>query len=128
MTVSRIRRRSLMIAGAIVAVVVAIGVSRLSISSENQLQACQQEYKTVQATLDAYMAYFDLSAVTPSSTNDMRVKPDGVHPLYNPSGQPLFVLNSPTVYSYTWDDAGKITTITAVRGGPGVPDGCVVAG
>ena len=99
--------------------------------SADQLKACRQEYKTVQAALDSYMAYFDLSTVTALSTNDMSVKPDGAHPLYNASwtpNSPTFIHSSPMTWAYTWGDTGRITAIAAVPGGPYIPAGCVVAG
>jgi prepilin-type N-terminal cleavage/methylation domain-containing protein len=110
-----------------------VTLSLVGITQNAQKQACLQEYKTVQAALDSYMAYFDVSAVTDisggSGTNDMSVSPDGIHPLYNASGTPTFVRNSPTVYMYKWDGSGRIVKpIGQSPGGPAVPAGCVVSG
>lgn len=106
-----------------------VTLSLVGITQNAEKQACEQEYKTVQAALDSYMAYFDLSSVTGNSTNDMAVKPDGTHPLYNSLGAPTFVRNSPTVYTYTWDASGRITSpILQSSGGPAVPSGCTVSG
>ena len=74
-----------------------VTLSLVGITQNAEKQACEQEYKTVQAALDSYMAYFDLSTVTADSTNVMSVSPDGSHPLYNSAGAPTFVRNSPTV-------------------------------
>jgi len=78
------------------------------------------------------MAYFNVSTVTTATTNNMSTSlgapagsPQG---LYNPSGTPTFVRNSPTVYTYTWDANGRITAIGASANGPAVPAGCAVSG
>jgi prepilin-type N-terminal cleavage/methylation domain-containing protein len=110
-----------------------VTLSLVGITQNAQKQACEQEYKTVQAALDSYMAYFDLSGVTDISTgpgtNQMTIQPDGVHPLYNAGGTPTFVRNSPTVYTYKWDGTGRIVApIGQSSGGPQVPPGCVVSG
>ena len=96
----------------------------MGITTNAEKQACLQEYKTVQAGLDAYMAYHDLTTVPAASTNDM------ANPvlLYNAGGAPTFVRNSPTVYTYTWDVNGRITAINASSGGPAKPAGCVPSG
>lgn len=105
-----------------------VTLSLVGITTNAEKQACEQEYKTVQAALDSYMAYFDLTSVTPNSTDDMTVSPDGSHPLYNAAGAPTFVRNSPTVYKYTWDASGRITKPILQGTGPAVPAGCVVSG
>jgi general secretion pathway protein G len=101
-----------------------VTLSLVGLTTSAEAKACEQEYKTVQAGLDAYMAYFNLNSVSGASTNDMTTKPDGSHPLYFASGTPTFVRNSPTLYTYTWDSFGRITAI----GGPPIPAGCTVSG
>jgi prepilin-type N-terminal cleavage/methylation domain-containing protein len=104
-----------------------VTLSLVGLTTSAEAKACEQEYKTVQAGLDSYMAYFNLGTVTGATTNLMTTSPDGTHPLYNkaPSDTaPTFVRNSPTVYTYTWNQYGQITGI----GGPAVPTGCVVSG
>ncbi|MGA7912838.1 MAG: type II secretion system protein [Candidatus Dormiibacterota bacterium] len=108
-----------------------VTLSLVGITTNAEKQACEQEYKTVQAALDSYMAYYDLSSVTGNSTEDMTVAPDGnpLHPLYNAAGTPTFIRNSPTVYKYTWDNFGRIKNpILPATGGPAVPTGCVASG
>jgi prepilin-type N-terminal cleavage/methylation domain-containing protein len=102
-----------------------VTLSLVGITTNAEKQACLQEYKTVQAGLDAYMAYNDVSTVAPATNN-----PDMAAPvlLYNAAGAPTFVRNSPTVYAYTWNAIGRITAITQVPGGPAVPAGCVQSG
>lgn len=107
-----------------------VTLSLVGLTTNAQSKACEQEYKTVQAGLDAYMAYFNLDAVTAQTiaSNDMTVKPDGTDPLYNSAGTPTFLRNSPTQWAYTWDGTGRIKTIAQVSGGPGVPSTCTVSG
>jgi general secretion pathway protein G len=101
-----------------------VTLSLVGITTNAEKQACLQEYKTVQAGLDAYMAYNDKTTVPAASTNNM------ASPvlLYNAGGSPTFVRNSPTVYTYTWDGSGRITDIQASSGGPAKPAGCVPSG
>jgi general secretion pathway protein G len=108
-----------------------VTLSLVGITQNAQKQACLQEYKTVQAALDSYMAYYDdTSLPSGNSTNNMAVSPDGnaTHLLYNAGGTPTFVRNSPTVYTYTWDQFGRITAIAATGGGPALPAGCIASG
>lgn len=101
-----------------------VTLSLVGLTTSAEAKACEQEYKTIQAGLDSYMAYFNLNSVAAASTNNMTTAPDGTHPLYNATGTPTFVRNSPTVYTYTWDTFGRITAIS----GPPIPAGCVVSG
>ena len=107
-----------------------VTLSLVGLTTNAQSKACEQEYKTVQSGLDAYMAYFNLDAITAQTTasNDMTVKPDGSNPLYNATGTPTFLRNSPTQWAYTWDASGRILTIAQVSGGPAKPTSCVVSG
>jgi prepilin-type N-terminal cleavage/methylation domain-containing protein len=108
-----------------------VTLSLVGLTTSAQAKACEQEYKTVQSGLDAYMAFFDLSTVASqgTATSDMTVKPDGAHPLYNSLGTPTFLRNSPTNYAYTWDQFGRITSpVQQAPGGPAVPAGCTVSG
>jgi prepilin-type N-terminal cleavage/methylation domain-containing protein len=105
-----------------------VTLSLVGLTTNAQAKACEQEYKTVQAGLDAYMAYFNLDTVTGAGpTSDMTIKPDGTDPLYNALGTPTFLRNSPTNYAYTWNGTGRITAINTTSGGS-APNGCVVSG
>jgi len=101
-----------------------VTLSLVGITTNAEKQACLQEYKTVQAGLDAYMAYNDTNAVSAATTNNMATPVE----LYNAGGSPTFVRNSPTVYTYTWDTSGRITAIGQSAGGPAVPTGCKQSG
>jgi prepilin-type N-terminal cleavage/methylation domain-containing protein len=106
-----------------------VTLSLVGLTSSAQAKACQQEYRTVQAGLDSYMAYFNLDTVTAAGpTSDMTATPDGTHPLYNSAGTPTFLRNSPTNFAYTWDQFGRITLVSpGATTGP-VPVGCKASG
>jgi prepilin-type N-terminal cleavage/methylation domain-containing protein len=102
-----------------------VTLSLVGLTSNAQAKACEQEYKTVQAGLDAYMAYFDVSTVTAAGPTSNMATPVV---LYNAVGTPTFVRNSPTNFAYTWDAFGRVTAIgPGATSGP-VPAGCVVSG
>lgn len=103
-----------------------VTLSLVGLTTNAEAKACEQEYKTVQAGLDAYMAYNDLTTVTPALTATNNMASPVV--LYNANGTPTFVRNSPTVYSYTWDANGRILTIAQSANGPAVPAACKVSG
>ena len=102
-----------------------VTLSLVGLTTNAQAKACEQEYKTVQSGLDAYMAYKNVDTVTASAgTSDM------TSPvlLYNAAGTPSFIRNSPTQWAYAWDTSGRITGISPAGGGPAVPNGCIVSG
>jgi prepilin-type N-terminal cleavage/methylation domain-containing protein len=113
-----------------------VTLSLVGLTTNAQTKACLQEYRVVQSGMDAYMAYFNLNNVTAQgsvnpttgATSDMTVKPDGADPLYNATGTPTFIRNSPTNYAYTWDAFGRITAIAQSVGGPTVPPNCKPSG
>lgn len=107
-----------------------VTLSLVGLTTNAQAKACSQEYKTVQAGLDAYMANNNLDTVAATlaaGTNDMQ------NPilLYNPNPSatsPTYVRNTPTHWAYVWNSTGRITGIAQAGGGPAVPAGCVVSG
>ena len=107
-----------------------VTLSLVGLTTNAQAKACEQEYKTVQAGLDAYMANNNVDSVAATGsagTSDMTTPVL----LYNsaPSAtSPTYLRNSPTQWAYVWDATGRITSIAQVAGGPGVPAGCVVSG
>lgn len=107
-----------------------VTLSLVGLTTNAQAKACEQEYKTVQAGLDAYMANNNIDTVTATGVNGTS---DMTAPilLYNsaPSAtSPTYVRNSPTQWAYKWDGTGRITAIFQTSGGPAVPPGCVVSG
>ncbi len=114
-----------------------VTLSLVGLTTNAQTKACMEEYRVVQSGLDAYMAYFNLNGVTAQgtagppvtgATSDMTTLPDGTHPLYNASGTPTFIRNSPTNFAYTWDPFGRITAIAQSPIGPSVPPNCKPSG
>src|SRR2546425_12009954 len=105
-----------------------VTLSLVGLTTNAQSRACLQESRVVPSGLDAYMAYFNLNGVTAAGpTSDMTVKPDGTDPLYNATGTPTFIRNSPTNFAYTWDAFGRITAISTstAPGSPTRPAACV---
>lgn len=109
-----------------------VTLSLVGITTNAEKQACEQEYKTVQSALDAYMAYNDVSVLATGEYGTATSVMGGTGAelqLYNATGTPTFIRNSPTVYQYLWDQFGRVKSpITQSPGGPAVPAGCVVSG
>jgi prepilin-type N-terminal cleavage/methylation domain-containing protein len=108
-----------------------VTLSLVGLTTASEVKACEQEYKTVQAGLDAYMAFNNVSTVTATGTTATSNMASPVL-LYNAAGAPTFVRNSPTNFAYTWDANGRVLTIAQATSnnppGPPVPQGCVVSG
>jgi prepilin-type N-terminal cleavage/methylation domain-containing protein len=108
-----------------------VTLSLVGLTTNAEAKACEQEYKTVQAGLDAYMAYNDLSALplnTYGTATNVMGGTGAELQLYNPGGAPTFIRNSPTVFTYNWDGFGRITAIGQSAGGPTVPAACKISG
>jgi prepilin-type N-terminal cleavage/methylation domain-containing protein len=107
-----------------------VTLSLVGLTTNAQAKACEQEYKTVQAGLDAYMANNNVDSVAATSaagSNDMTTP----ILLYNsaPSAtNPTYLRNTPTQWAYVWDATGRITQVKTAGGGPAVPAGCTVSG
>jgi prepilin-type N-terminal cleavage/methylation domain-containing protein len=106
-----------------------VTLSLVGLTTNAQAKACEQEYKTVQAGLDAYMANNDVDTVPATGsggTSDMQ----SPVVLYNPTPsatKPTYVRNTPTQWAYVWDTTGRITQIVQASGGPVVPPGCAAS-
>jgi hypothetical protein len=93
----------------------------------NETNACEEEYKTVQASLIAYMAYNHLDSVPGSvGTSDMTA-PVRLYKSNTTSTNPSFAPNSQTRWMYAWDSTGRITRIASRAGGPYLMPGCNVS-
>jgi len=107
-----------------------VTLSLVGLTTNAQAKACEQEYKTVQAGLDAYMANNNVDTVPATAaagTSDMTVPVA----LYNPApsaNSPTYIRNTPTQWAYVWNATGRITNILQAGGGPAVPAGCTVSG
>jgi general secretion pathway protein G len=107
-----------------------VTLSLVGLTTNAQAKACEQEYKTVQAGLDAYMANNNVDSVAATAAGGTADMTTPVL-LYNktPSAtSPTYVRNSPTHWAYEWDATGRITAINAAPGGPAKPTGCDVSG
>ncbi len=107
-----------------------VTLSLVGLTTNASVQSCNQEYKTVQAALDAYMAYKNTDTLTAGAadTNDMTAG-NGSVPLYNLTPSPTnpnFTRNGTTKFYYTWDTHGKITAIFSNGTGGTAPTGCNV--
>lgn len=105
-----------------------VTLSLVGLTTNAEAKACSQEYKTVQAALDAYMANNNKDTVAAGAGVSNMTAPI---PLYNPAPSatsPTYIRNTPTQYAYTWNSNGQIIAIVAASGGPAVPPGCAVSG
>lgn len=109
-----------------------VTLSLVGLTTHANVQACNTEYKTVQAALDAYMA--NQSRVNGTSTinqqtgytNNMQSNTAGI-PLYNTiptDTAPNYTRNGKTQFFYTWDQYGRINGIAADSSGTQIA-GCV---
>ena len=106
-----------------------VTLSLVGLTTNATVQSCNQEYKTVQSALDAYMANNNLSAISASGafTNDMTGASNGGTKLYNATPtatNPNYTRNGITQFFYNWDTTGQITGISASSGGATV-SGCI---
>jgi prepilin-type N-terminal cleavage/methylation domain-containing protein len=108
-----------------------VTLSLVGLTTNAQAKACQQEYKTVQAGLDAYMANNNLDVVpaadgtgtSVTGTSDM-TKPVLLYNSAPTAASPTYVRNTPTQWAYEWNTTGRITKIDQAGSGPSVPTGC----
>jgi prepilin-type N-terminal cleavage/methylation domain-containing protein len=107
-----------------------VTLSLVGLTTNAQAKACEQEYKTVQSALDAYMANNNIDSVgatVAAGTADM-TSPVVLYNKTPNASSPTYLRNSPTQWAYVWDVTGRITDIKQVSGGPAVPDHCTVSG
>ena len=116
-----------------------VTLSLVGLTTNASVQSCNQEYKTVQAAIDAAMANNNLDTINVqnTATNDMTLvlwtTANGPIKLYNPNlapspGGPVvpanYTRNGKTQFFYTWDTFGKINSIVDSNGKP--INGCSV--
>jgi general secretion pathway protein G len=88
-----------------------VTLSLVGLTTNASVQSCSQEYKTVQAALDAYMANNNFGTISAATKNNDMTIPVL---LYNPAPSatnPNYTRNGKTQFKYTWDTYGKITAI-----------------
>jgi general secretion pathway protein G len=107
-----------------------VTLSLVGLTTNAQAKACEQEYKTVQAGLDAYMANNNVDTVTATAGTSDMTTPIILYNKTPSAAAPTYVRNSPTRWAYVWDVTGRITGITVAPGvgSPAVPAGCTVSG
>ena len=113
-----------------------VTLSLVGLTTNANVQACNTEYKTVQAALDAYMTDKQLPALPVAQTaytDDMTGGANGGNgtvPLFvaNPSAtNPNYTRNGTTQFFYTWDTTGKINSIATDSKGTQLPNNECVA-
>lgn len=114
-----------------------VTLSLVGLTTNASVQSCNQEYKTVQAALDAFMAANNVDTInSATSTQNMgtALLPIGAATttslsLYNANPGPTspnYTRNNKTQFFYTWDTHGKITDIWTDSGGAKTLAGCKV--
>jgi len=115
-----------------------VTLSLVGLTTNANAQACNQEYKTVQTALDAFMADNNLDAVTalgPTQHMDTQIGPsNSSYALFvNLSNPPAgvtqthnYTRNGTTQFFYTWDSHGKINNITKSTSPTDTLTGCAV--
>src|SRR5207302_7768920 len=93
-----------------------VTLSLVGLTTNANVQACNAEYKTVQAALDAYMANNNLDTIAVgSNTNDMTTPVALFNS--NPSGtSPNYTRNGTTQFKYDWVAQGKVQISQRTRG------------
>ena len=107
-----------------------VTLSLVGLTTHANVEACNSEYKTVQAALDSYMANNNLATLPggPQTkyTNDMTGaggQTGGNVPLYNANptqATPNYTRNGATQFFYEWDQFGKITATNTPVVGNGI--------
>jgi prepilin-type N-terminal cleavage/methylation domain-containing protein len=101
-----------------------VTLSLVGLTTNAEAKACQQEYKIVQAALDAYMANNNVDTIAAGSGVSDMTSPIVLYNAAPTAGQPTYIRNTPTQYGYTWNTHGQITAIGARSGGPAPPTAC----
>lgn len=103
-----------------------VTLSLVGLTTNANVQACNSEYKTVQAALDAYMANNNLDTISPAADTNNMTTPVKLFTLAPSSTSPNYTRNGTTQFYYTWDMHGKITNIFNDGSGAAPPSGCKV--
>lgn len=112
-----------------------VTLSLVGLTTNANVQACNTEYKTVQAALDSAMANNNLSAIAAAGpTNDMKntvlaTTANGNVTLFNDtpdSTHPNYTRNGTTQFYYQWNQYGKIIGITKSASATDTLSGCTV--
>ena len=117
-----------------------VTLSLVGLTTNASAQACNQEYRTVQAGLDAFMANQNLDTINAldlsstggaiTYTNNMSTtlatvngNAIGLYQLnLTPSNPTNYVRNQTTQYYYSWNASGRVTQIGSSSSGTAVPN------
>jgi prepilin-type N-terminal cleavage/methylation domain-containing protein len=103
-----------------------VTLSLVGLTTNASVQSCNQEYKTVQAALDAYMADKNVDTIAGATdTNDMTT-PVALYNTNPSPSNPNYTRNGKTQFYYTWDIHGRISNIYKDNAATAAPVGCVV--
>jgi prepilin-type N-terminal cleavage/methylation domain-containing protein len=107
-----------------------VTLSLVGLTTNASAQACNQEYRTVQAGIDAFMANQNLDTINSAAfTNDMTTTLStvttatgstniGLYQLnLTPSNPTNYVRNQKTQYFYSWNASGRVIAIGADTSG-----------
>jgi prepilin-type N-terminal cleavage/methylation domain-containing protein len=103
-----------------------VTLSLVGLTTNAAVQSCNQEYKTVQAALDAYMANKNLDTIPAATDTDNMTTPVALYNANPGPASPNYTRNGTTQFYYTWDTHGRITAIFKDDVGGAAPVGCVV--
>jgi prepilin-type N-terminal cleavage/methylation domain-containing protein len=103
-----------------------VTLSLVGLTTNAVVQSCNQEYKTVQAALDAYMANNNVDAISGASDTNNMTSPVALYNSNPSATSPNYTRNGTTQFYYTWDTHGKITNIYSDGSAKAAPNGCNV--
>jgi prepilin-type N-terminal cleavage/methylation domain-containing protein len=103
-----------------------VTLSLVGLTTNASVQSCNQEYKTVQAALDAYMADKNVDTVAAATDTQNMTAPIALYNTDPSSSDPNYTRNGKTQFFYTWDTHGRISAIFKDGSGGAAPTGCNV--
>jgi prepilin-type N-terminal cleavage/methylation domain-containing protein len=103
-----------------------VTLSLVGLTTNASVQSCNQEYKTVQAALDAYMADKNVDTVAAATDTQDMTTPIALYNTAPSPSNPNYTRNGKTQFFYTWDTHGRISAIFKDGGGTLAPTGCNV--
>jgi prepilin-type N-terminal cleavage/methylation domain len=103
-----------------------VTLSLVGLTTNASVQSCNQEYKTVQAALDAYMADKNVDTIAAATDTQDMTTPIALYNTAPSPTNPNYTRNGSTQFYYSWDTHGRITKIFKDGSGTLAPAGCNV--
>jgi prepilin-type N-terminal cleavage/methylation domain-containing protein len=103
-----------------------VTLSLVGLTTNASVQSCNQEYKTVQAALDAYMADKNVDTIAGGTDTQDMTSPIALYNTAPSPANPNYTRNGKTQFFYTWDTHGRITNIYKDASAGAAPVGCNV--